>query len=722
MRIAQVIVDIKSYSVDKVFDYLIPDHLDAHIGMRVVAPFGNRTIDGYIIKITDKPQQADLVLKEITSVSDIQFLNEELIELSEVFAAATASFRTSMLQAMLPKDVTSRKLQMIDVVTAIKKFDVPTRAKKQQEVLDFLMGEQLPVSLAFLRKVFGQAVIATMVKGAFFKLGQIEKQLVSDPEVLAVSPARVELRAEQQAVLETLIHGEKTGYVLRGVTGSGKTEVFLTYAEYLLKQDKNVLVLVPEIGLTPQMIDRFETRFGRQNIAILHSKLGTADRFEMWRKIKNKEIRIVLGTRSAVFAPLEAIGAIIVDEEHDTSYKQESLPSYNAKDIALWRAEYHQAKVIFASATPSLESYVRAKRGIFGLLELEKRVTNQQKQIEIVNMREYVGIEANRYFSQVLLDAMSDALANEEQVMLLLNRRGYAPLVQCQHCGHTPQCEHCDTNLVYHKDKHKFICHYCQHEEAASFVCPACGAQMVQTGVGIQKIAEELETHFPDAKILRADRDNVKTLNDYHEIYDTFARQEAQILLGTQMIAKGFDFPNVTVIGVLETDQVLHLPDLRAREKAYQLLLQVIGRTGRGEKPGKAFLQTYEPDHELFKEIIKDDFNSFATGELALRQTFQNPPFWHVSDLIIAANDFREAATCANFMYDVLQGLKDHATVYAPAPTFLKKINNRYHLHILLKYKNSQLMTKNIRKLIEHVVKQYPNVRVYLQVNPLNFH
>lgn len=719
MRIAQVIVDVKAYSVDRVFDYLIPDTLTVKVGMRVLVPFGARTIDGYVIKITNQPTNKEIKLKEIASVSEIQFLNEELVDLAETFANATASFRTSLLQAMLPKDVTKRKIKRMDVIVGLKKLEAPIRARKQVEVLDYLKTITLPVSLPFLRKVFGASVIAKMIQDDFFVLDKIEEEKVIDPSNR--KDKKIKLRAEQEQVLETLIKCDKTGYVLQGVTGSGKTEIFLSYVDYVLQKNQTAIILVPEIGLTPQMIARFEARFGVENIAILHSKLSSTARFDMWLRIKRQQVKIVLGTRSAIFAPLTDIGVIIIDEEHDTSYKQENMPAYNAKDIAYWRAEYHQAKVIFASATPSLESYIRAEKGIYQLLELKERISNQQKEIHIVNMREYIGNIEYRYFSKTLLEAMEKALARKEQVLLLLNRRGYAPLVQCKHCGYTPTCQHCDTNLVYHKDKGRYICHYCQYEEIASFDCPTCHQQLQIVGVGIQKIAEELALLFPNANILRADRDNVKTIDDYHYIYEKFSRKEANILLGTQMIAKGFDFPDVTVVGVLETDQLLHMPDLRAREKAYQLLLQVVGRTGRGEKHGQAFLQTYEPEHELFDDIIRDDYQTFAQKELVMRKTFQNPPFWHVSDIIISAENLHETARCANYIFEQLQPLKQYATIYAPAPTFLKKMNNRYHLHILLKYKNSQIITKNIRILIEHVTKKYPKVRMYLQVNPLTF-
>jgi len=721
MLIAQVIVDIKSYNVDKIFDYIIPEYMEIAVGMRVKAPFGSRTVDGYVIAITDQSVLEGTKLKPLVGVSSIQFLNDELIALATVFAEKTASFKTSMLQAMLPKDVTKRKVKTVEVITELKKHEVALRAKKQRAVLDYLNDGRLPVSLTKLRKQFGAHVIAKMMQDDYFTTKIIEAETIQHNDLNGIEMSNIRLRTEQVAALTALTAEEGRPFLLKGVTGSGKTEVFLRYVEYVLSQGKTALILVPEIGLTPQMIDRFSTRFGPNRVAILHSKLSQRDRFEAWVQIKAGKRPIVLGTRSAIFAPLENIGVIILDEEHDTSYKQENMPTYSAKDVALWRSEYHKAKVIFASATPSLESYVRAEKAIYRLLELKERVLDMPHKVAVVNMRNYLGEERFRYFSPELLGAMEHALAAGQQIVLLLNRRGYAPLVQCHTCGHTAICVHCDTNLVYHKIDNRFICHYCQHVEPASTVCPLCQNELVTSGIGVQKIAEELTKIFPTASFLQADRDHIKTLADYERIYNAFNKREAQILLGTQMVAKGFDFPNVSVVGVLETDQILHMPDVRAREKAFQLLTQVIGRAGRGMHQGRAFLQTYEPEHELFSAIITDDYDGFAREELLARRRFHNPPFWHMSDIIISASELHEAARCANGLYEMILPLEQFATIYAPAPTFIKRVNNRYQLHILLKYKDSRLVVRNIKKAIEAAAKTYPQVRTYLQVNPLTF-
>jgi primosomal protein N'' len=717
--IAEVIVDIKVKAVDRIFDYIVPDNLTVTVGSRVYAPFGNQKIEGYIINLKPTSEMPFEQLKELISVSEVQFLNEELVALAKEFAQRTACFKTSMLQAMVPKDVTRREIKKVEAVVALKTITIPTRAKKQREVIDYLQSVALPVTLPFLRKIFGNSVITKLIAENFFSIEKLEVELINDPVV--ISPQKqIELRQEQKNVLAKLTDNQGV-FVLQGITGSGKTEIYLRYVEQIIAQNKTVLILVPEIGLTPQMIERFAGRFGEKNLALLHSKLTARKRFDMWVKIKRQQVKIVLGTRSAIFAPLENIGAIILDEEHDSSYKQENSPSYNAKEIAIWRGEYHQANVILASATPSLESYVRAQKGLYTLLELKERQNIKAVNVEIVDMRNYIGDEKYRYISQPLEKAIITALDNNEQIILMLNRRGYATTIQCTTCGHVCECSNCDTSLVYHKNEQKLRCHYCQYEEQTNLTCPNCNNKMFQTGVGIQKVEESLTEFFPTARILRADRDVITTLADYQQFYQAFNNGEADILLGTQMIAKGFDFPNVTVVGVLEIDQLFNIPDLRAREKAYQLLRQVIGRAGRGGKNGQAFLQTYDIEQPLLKEVQVDEYEKFAQKELSLRQQFNNPPYWHLSDLIIAGENLNEVASCANYMYGQLQRLDKYLSSYPPAPTFIKRVQNRYHYHILIKYKNADIVVKNIQTLLEVTQKNYTKVYSYLQVNPINF-
>lgn len=720
---AKVIVDIKVHSVDKVFDYIVPDDLDVRCGMRVRVPFGRRELDGYVIEVLSEIEETKFELKSILGVSDVQFLNQELIDLAVHFAAETGSFKTSMLQTMLPKDITNRKAKDIEWITGFNDAFVSVKAKKQQEVIDYLEAAALPIRRSQLNQIFGASVIRTMMEKEVLQTKHRKENFldVEPLETTALHHNNITLRDEQLKVLKALDEAPHKTFLLEGVTGSGKTEVFLTRVARVLQEKKTAMILVPEIGLTPQMIERFEARFGKQNIGLLHSRLTPAKRFDMWRRIKSGQVQIVLGTRSAIFAPLENIGIIILDEEHDQSYKQDNMPTYHARDIAIWRAQKHQAQVILASATPSLESFVRAEKGIYEYVRLQERINANQPEVEIVDMTNYLGEIEHRYFSRELLEAIQTAIEKNEQVILLLNRRGYAPMMQCKVCGHIPECPNCDTSLVYHQNKRQNSCHYCDYTESHQSTCAECGSDMRLDGIGIQRIEQELKKVFETARIIRADRDTIKKLEDYEALYEEFRKHEADILLGTQMITKGFDFPNVTVVGILETDQILHMPDVRASEKAYQLLRQAIGRTGRSEKKGKAILQTLDADHPLFVDIQKDDYQGFARKELERRQQFENPPFWHMSDIIISSETQNDAASCAAFMYTQLQRLEQYATVYQPAPTFMARRNNKYYFHILLKYKNSQQVIKNVQKLIEHVTKNYGNVQSFVQVNPVTF-
>ncbi|GBU11238.1 primosome assembly protein PriA [Erysipelotrichaceae bacterium] len=717
--VAEVIVDIKAYAVDRVFDYIIPAHLELSVGMRVRVPFGTRVIEGYVILIKEQAEVPTRKLKEIIEASKIQFLNEELILLAKEFSQKTGSFQTSFLQAMLPKDITKRKPKMEIYISGIKPDMIGPKAKKQQEAASFLATAELPFSMKTFKATFGGATILAMKKvGA---LETIEMNVNTQIIPMVIKPGTVELRAEQCEVIECIgIFPDLKPILLQGVTGSGKTEVYLNLIEKAIKVGKTALLLVPEIGLTPQMITRFENRFTPDRIAILHSGLTGIQRFEMWAKIKEKKIDIVVGTRSAIFAPLTNIGIIIVDEEHDTSYKQDNMPTYHAVDIAIWRANYQQAKILLASATPSLESFLRAEKAVYHYLTLQQRI-NQEPQVEIIDMRKQIGNPRFRYFSQPLVEAIEGALARKEQIMVLLNRRGYAPTVQCHACGKTPECPNCDTTLNYHKNGQKLVCHYCQYTQAFERLCPSCGAEQKLEGVGIQKIEEQAQELFPSARIMRVDKDLVKKYEDYGTFYDTFLAGGADMMIGTQMITKGFDFPNVTVVGVLETDQSLHMPDFRAREKTYQLLRQVVGRAGRSKKIGYAFVQTYDADHPLFAEIKKDNFREFALAELEQRKVFKHPPYWHLSDIIVVSENQHEASHCINFMYNQLCKLSEHATIYPPASTFIGRVNNKYYYHILLKYKNSELILKNVQKLLAHMMKKNPKVYTYIQVNPYNF-
>lgn len=723
---AAVIVNVKGYGVDRVFDYKIPTSFHhIKIGTRVSVPFGKRIVEGYIIELKNELPQTGYQIKEIAEVKEKQFLTPELIEVALKTSEALGCFKTSMLQAILPKVVVQKTDKKQEMIVSFFAENMSKKSKKQQEVISFLNEQTLPFEAQKLRQAFGAPVIRAMIMNNSLKS---EKQLIkqeptslnADKKQTIFFNQHVSLRQEQKEAIAAVVPYKYQGYLLEGVTGSGKTEVFLELVYQTLLRGQQVIILVPEISLTPQTIHRFQKVLGKEAIALMHSKISPQKRSVLWEQMKNGNINIALGTRSTIFVPFDNIGLIVFDEEHDVSYKQETNPSYSAKDVGLLRAQYHQCPIVFASATPSLETYVRAQYNEYVHLFLKERIHRAPK-IEIVGMNDYVGEQTYRYFSLPLLNAIKQALSRKEQVLLLMNRRGYAPLLQCSSCGYVTECPRCDVALVYHREDECLRCHYCQYEQAFDTCCPMCQQEMIPRGDGIQKITEELNILFPQQRIIRADRDTIKSYDDYVALYEKFNHFEADILIGTQMISKGFDFPNVTVVGILDIDQMLYFPDVRARERTYQLLMQTIGRSGRGMKEGRAIIQTFMPENTLFSDIQNQEFQHFAIQELNLRKMYQMPPFWHLSQLIVMSESLADAAACIQFMYQALQKFQDKATIYPPAQAPIFRKNNKYQYHILLKYKYAQPIMKNVRILLEYSLKQYPKVYSYIQVNPQRF-
>ena len=411
-------------------------------------------------------------------------------------------------------------------------------------------------------------------------------------------PLTMEQEEAIKPVLKTIDQDQHETFLLYGVTGSGKTEIYLQSIQEVLKKGKEAIVLVPEIALTPQMVDRFKGRFGN-DVAVLHSALSTGEKYDEWRKVQRKEAKVVVGARSAIFAPFENLGIIIIDEEHETSYKQEELPRYHARDVAIHRARHHNCPVILGSATPSLESFARAKKDVYHLLTLSKRMNDRElPAVSIVDMREEMRSGNRTMFSRELFEKIEDRLAKKEQIILFLNRRGHSSFMMCRDCGYVMQCPHCDISLTYHRVSNEMKCHYCGHDTGVPEICPECSSNHIRYfGTGTQKVEEELLKLLPEARIVRMDVDTTGRKGAHEKLLDHFQSGKADILLGTQMIAKGLDFPNITLVGVLSADTMLHLPDFRSGEKTFQLLTQVSGRAGRHELSGEVVIQTYTPEH-----------------------------------------------------------------------------------------------------------------------------
>lgn len=493
-------------------------------------------------------------------------------------------------------------------------------------------------------------------------------------------------------------------FLLHGVTGSGKTEVYLQVIAYALQQNKEAIVLVPEISLTPQMVKRFKQRFG-SNVAVLHSGLSYGEKYDEWRKIQEKEVQVVVGARSAIFAPFENLGMMIIDEEHEATYKQEEMPRYDARQVAIERAKYHRCPVIFGSATPSLETYARALKGVYGHLELLERVNQEPlPKVHIVDMSQELRLGNRSSFSRELLKQIRLRLQKKEQVVLLLNRRGYATFILCRECGYVCQCPHCDVSMTYHKVQEKIRCHYCGYEENRPIVCPSCQSKHIRFfGSGTQKIEEELQQLLPEARIIRMDVDTTRKKGAHEKLLTQFERGEADILLGTQMIAKGLDFPRITLVGMLSADAMLYVPDIRASERTFQLITQVSGRAGRHELSGEVYIQTYSKDHYSIVHASQHDYLSFFHQEMHLRKSMQAPPYYFIGNILFSSKDLQKVYQLAHqTTHELRQVVKGkQVMILGPVATNIAKVSDRFRFMTVMKYKEKQHLKICLKTLQE---------------------
>ncbi len=513
-------------------------------------------------------------------------------------------------------------------------------------------------------------------------------------------------------------------YLLEGVTGSGKTEVYLQTIQRALKMGKTALMLVPEISLTPQMVKRVKGRFG-DRVAMLHSGLSSGEKYDEWRRIENGEADVVVGARSAIFAPLDNIGVIIMDEEHESSYKQDDAPRYHTRDVAKWRANYHNCPLVLGSATPSLESRARATKGVYTLIRLPHRINNQSlPEVRIIDMKEQMKENGQEDFSNELLAAINNRLQKHEQVVLMLNRRGYSSFVMCRNCGFVLHCPNCDISLTLHMDSRTMKCHYCGHEEPIPNKCRNCGSKKIRYyGTGTQKVQQQLQRLVPNARILRMDVDTTRRKGSHERLLQRFGNGDADILLGTQMIAKGLDFPNVTLVGVLNADTSLDLPDFRSSERTFDLLTQVSGRAGRAEKSGLVYVQTFNPDNYAIQLSKKQDYELFYRKEMSIRHETNYPPYFFT--VKITASDVNESKAAAK-MFEIAKILKaklsQQAIMLGPSPSSILKLKNKYYYQIIIKYKHEPNMDECLEYILNHYQKDaQKGLYVNIDPDPLNF-
>jgi primosomal protein N' (replication factor Y) (superfamily II helicase) len=604
---------------------------------------------------------------------------------------------------------------------------LPKRAEKQRDLLSYFLKNPSPIEERKLVVNVGisQSTIKTLCEKKVLeeKFMEVYRDPYADREFKRTSPLLLTeaQKAAIQPILQSIYQDQHDVFLLYGVTGSGKTEIYLQSIQDVLKKGKEAIVLVPEIALTPQMVNRFKGRFGEQ-VAVLHSGLSAGEKYDEWRKIFRKEVSVVVGARSAVFAPFENLGIMIIDEEHETSYKQEEMPRYHARDVAIERAINARCPVILGSATPSLETFARAKKGVYQLLTLTKRMNNHSlPPVEIIDMREELRSGNRSMFSTSLLEKLKGRIEKKEQTVLFLNKRGHSSFVMCRDCGYVMSCPNCDISLTYHRVSEQMKCHYCGHESYVPKNCPECSSEHIRYfGTGTQKVEDELGKILPEAKVIRMDVDTTSRKGSHEKLLNDFQEGKADILLGTQMIAKGLDFPNITLVGVLSADTMLHLPDFRASEKTFQLLTQVSGRAGRHDLPGEVVIQTYTPEHYSVELAGQQDFDLFYQREMMVRKIHKYPPFYYIALITVSHEQLMKVvSTTEKITKYVRSRLSDKAVILGPVASPIPRIKNRYRYQCLIKYKREPDLTLTLKKVLAQYQKETASgLQVSVDVNP----
>ena len=719
---AEVIVDIAHSDVDKIFDYACGE--DIVRGMRVVVPFGNGVTTGFVMRIKEtSPVPPEKVKKILRAEDETPSLTEEALSLAEII---TGRYRVPMaltLRLFLPAEMRTGKVgkryrnicRLSGEPPLIKK-----NARRQQELYEFL-AENGEGDRAFLAETFGGGAVKALIDAGIVTCEQ--RRVFRDP-YRGVEGERVErtLTPAQQRAVGTIKTTEKTVTLLHGVTGSGKTEIYLSLIADTLKEGKTAIFLVPEISLTPQMLSQLRARFGR-SAAILHSGLSAGERFDEWLRLREGDARIAIGARSAVFAPLENVGIIVLDEEHDGSYSSETAPRYNTFDIAYLRAVRNGCKLVLGSATPAVETYYRAKQGEFELVKLPDRINARPlPEVRIVDMRREVRRGNASAFSAMLRDKLAECLDKGNQAILFLNRRGYSQTVICRDCGYVATCKNCDVSLTYHSDEGCLKCHYCGATYKMPPACPGCGgSHLGYVGTGTQRVVMELKKLYPTARILRMDVDTTSGKEGHYRILKQFQDREADILVGTQMVAKGHDFPQVTLVGILDADMSLHFADYRSGERTFQLVTQVAGRSGRAQEPGEVVLQTYDPENYILRFAAAYDYDGFFGHEISMRAATMFPPFAKIVRVMVTGEDEKETLEALRSVYEKLQAIyaaNESAFLFfnrMHAP--IKRIQSKYRYQVLMRLVDGKILKEVYAVCAEE---KHKNVLVYVEENPSN--
>ena len=726
---AEIIINSDALEVDRLFTYKVPEELlyKINAGHRVKVPFGmgNKNIEGFVYTLITDDIEIKYRVKNIINLCDEEpILTHDNLKLIDFLRKKYLCRYIDAVRLMIPtgimKGSTNKKKKVICIN---KKLDINEKIKENYiNLYNYIFTNDGIYTKSDITKdkKYSLYTLNKMINEGFLK--------VEDKVVFRYNNRKYDedkkknLTDEQRKCLNTILNGNELKYLIKGVTGSGKTEVYMNLVEEVLSQGKSSIVLVPEISLTPQMIERFKGRFG-EDVALFHSRLSDGERFDEWYRIKEGKVRLVIGARSALFLPLYNIGLIIIDEEHENTYKSDQNPKYHTREVSEYICKLKKCKLVLGSATPSIETYYKALIGEYKLIELKKRVNgSRMPHIEIVDMRDELKSRNLSLFSRKLYNAINETLKDNKQIILFLNRRGYSTFISCRSCGYVFKCPECDVSMTYHKNGY-LICHYCGRAEKATKLCPECGSKYVKFfGAGTERVEQEVKKYFPKARVLRMDVDTTRHKNSHESIYNSFKNEEADILVGTQMISKGLDFKKVTLVGVLAADMSLNIPDYRSAERTYQIITQVSGRAGRGSDEGRVIVQSYTPNHYSLNYAKEENYEGLFKEEINLRRLMGNPPFGRI--LLINGSSKNEEKL-KKFMNNLQENLRkliiEDLTMLGPVPCIISKLKDNYRWQIIIKGNFDDEFSEKVKDTLYQLNKSvYNEIRVSIDINPNN--
>lgn len=727
---AEVIINSEALEIDRPFTYKVPEEFnnEIKIGQIVKVPFGkgNKTSEGFILNLKND-DNIKFKTKNIAAilVKD-PVIDEDDINLIEFLREKTLCKYIDAFRLLIPVGIMKGAKAKKKKVIVLKNEDLsniknPDGYKKIVEFFKTNSGKYTKSELINDHSI-SQYKLNKLIENEVLSIEE-ESVFRYNDRVYNKDSAKT-LTIEQENIIREYINSDDTMFLLKGVTGSGKTEVYMKLVERVLLEEKSAIILVPEIALTPQMIERFKGRFG-VNVALFHSKLSDGERFDEWFRVKEGKSKVIVGARSAIFLPAKNLGLIIIDEEHENTYKSEQNPKYQTKEVAEYLSELKGCKVILGSATPSIETYYRALTGEMKLLELNSRVDNKaMPPMKVIDMRNELKGGNKSLFSRELFIAIQERLKRKEQIILFLNRRGFSTFVSCRSCGYVFKCDECDISMTYHKNG-LLICHYCGKTKREPRECPKCHSKYVKFfGAGTQRVEEEVKKYFNNAGILRMDVDTTRDKHSYERIYNTFKNGEADILIGTQMVSKGLDFKNVTLVGILAADMSINIPDYRAAERTFQIITQVAGRAGRGDKQGEVLIQTYTPQHYSLQYAVNYDYEGFYEKEFTVRAMMKYPPF---GKLLLINGTSKKEDLLKNFMHKITMMIKPlvenclDIEILGPIPCMISKVKENYRWQIVIKGEFDSYFSKNIKEILYDENKNvYNDIRISMDINPNN--